>query len=76
MASISINIPDAIAPRVLGAFAGMHNYDAASGLTKAQFAKAIVAGYVKNTVRAWEANQAIETARLASIANSEVIQID
>lgn len=62
MATITINIPDAVAPRVLDAIAVRYEWDVNSGLTKAQFAKDVIIALLKDTVRIHEANTAAQQA--------------
>lgn len=63
MATVSVTIPDAIAPRVLNAICTAYNYDAAKDGTKPQFAKAVVARFLQEVTTAVEANAAAEAAR-------------
>lgn len=58
MATITINIPDAQVSRVLEAFTEGFGWTAASGMTKAAFAKAKVAEYVKETTLGYERQKA------------------
>lgn len=68
MATISLTIPDAVIQRVLDALTGTYGYrvtlddGSPNPQTKTQFAKAVVADYVKKIVRQWEAQQAGQTA--------------
>lgn len=76
MAQIIINIPDAVAVRVTNGICGAFNYtQAIEGVqnppTKAQFAKAQVIDFIKTTVKNYEANQAMETARSTVTADIE-----
>lgn len=66
MAQIIIDIPDAALTRVRDAFAAEFGWNADLGVTKAQFAKAQLAEYVKQIVRNYEGNLAAGTARKAS----------
>lgn len=66
MAQITINIPDAVAARVIDAVATRHGWSADSGLTKAQFAKRVIIGILKDTVKSHEANTAAEAAGQAA----------
>lgn len=55
MAQITINIPDAVLPRVINAFAAMYGYQATingqpNPVTKPQFAKQKVIEYVRRVV--------------------------
>lgn len=83
MASISITIPDAVANRVTNGLAGQYNYQATipapnpldppvpNPETKAQFAKRMVAKFIKDSVKAFEATQAAGTARDTAAADVE-----
>lgn len=63
MATVSITIPDEVVPRVLDAIAAQYGYDPNAGLTKAQFAKTILARFMKGVVVAYEATIAGEASR-------------
>jgi len=72
MASITINIPDSIAPRVLNGFAANYGYQETingqpNPQTKAQFAKATLIDIIKRAVTAAEAQTAVTAARNAAI---------
>lgn len=83
MASIQITIPDAVASRVTNGLAGQYNYQATipapnplnppvpNPETKAQFAKRMVAKFIKDSVKAFEATQAAGTARDTASADVE-----
>ena len=61
MATITLNIPDAVAPRVMDAYATLWNYEEfGAGQTKAQFAKAKIIEQIKNTVGQAERKAAAE----------------
>ena len=67
MAQITINIPDAIAPRVLNGFATHYGYQPTingepNPQTKAQFAKAKLIEIIKAAVRATEVQDASNAA--------------
>lgn len=66
MATISITVPDAVVARVLDAIAAQYGYDATRDGTKAQFAKAILARFMKEVVVAYEATAAGEASRKAA----------
>jgi hypothetical protein len=68
LATITINIPDAVVQRVLDAFADRYCWTAESGLTKAQFAKAVLVNLAKETVRMYEGRAAVDAAKAASDA--------
>ena len=81
---ITINIPDAIATRVVNGVAYQHGYadtiineqgeEIDNPETKAVYAKRMVIQNIKNAVRAYEATQAAETARQLAISavNDEI----
>ncbi len=84
MAAITINIPDAVAGRVMDAFASRYGWAAtipdpanptgpmiANPQAKAQFAKARVAAFVHDIVKAHEAVTAAETARIGAVAKAD-----
>jgi len=64
MTQITINIPDAVAPRVISGFAKRYNYPltledgSPNPETKAQFAKRKVLEYIRQAVREAEIDQA------------------
>jgi len=64
MTQITINIPDAVAPRVINGFAKRYNYattledGSANPETKTQFAKRKILEFVKRAVREAEIEQA------------------
>lgn len=62
MAQIIMNIPDQYIARILDAFAVVYGYDAADGLTKAQFAKSKVRDYIKEIVVRHEGSLARQAA--------------
>lgn len=59
MAQINLTVNDADLPDVLSAIAETHGYDPAKHGTKAAFAKAVVARYIRGVVREWRRNTAI-----------------
>lgn len=83
MASIQITIPDGVAARVTDGLAGQYNYQATipapnplnppvpNPETKAQFAKRMVANFIKDSVKAYEATQAARIARDTAAASVE-----
>ncbi len=75
MATININIPDAVLPRVLDAFATAYNYNAEKDGARAAFVKAQIARFVTEVVRANEAEVAVNSARNAASAksNTEIV---
>jgi hypothetical protein len=74
MAQIVLNIPDAVVGRVLDAVAATQGYVEGGSQTKAQFARAHVAGYVKEMVISYEASQAAREAANATrtLAEQEI----
>lgn len=75
MATLTINIPDAVAPRVLEAIAVTYAYDPAVNGTKAQFARATIATIVKDLVRSYEAREAAKAAQATAetAVNNDVV---
>lgn len=83
MALISITIPDAQLTRVVDGIAGQYNYQAmvpgaalsdppvTNPETKNAFVKRMMIKWVKESVKAWEATQASNTARDTAITNAE-----
>lgn len=63
MASITITIPDAVVNDVLDAFAVTYGWTADSGLTKAQFARARTADYIKNVYKNHLSSLALQQAQ-------------
>ena len=74
MAEIRLSIADAAMPRAVAALCALYGYEAAKerepALTEAQFAKRVVAGWVRDQVIVYETRQAAETARLAADAKA------
>ena len=66
MATITLTIPDAALPRVVDALCAYGGQAADSPVAKGAFAKGVVGSWVKSIVRAHEAQQAAEAARLAA----------
>jgi hypothetical protein len=58
MAQITINIPDAVLPRVINGLCDNNGYTVGSGLTRAQYAKKVVIDYIKGNVAALEGGTA------------------
>jgi hypothetical protein len=71
MATITITVPDAVVNRVLDAFAGTYQYNAATDGTKAAFAKKQLGLIAKRTTREWEASQASNSAYNAAFVAAE-----
>lgn len=66
MATLTIDIPDAVVNRCLNAVAATTGWTSTNGFTKAQWAKKVVATYLKNIVTQYEVRQAIETQEQSS----------
>lgn len=87
MATLQLNltVPDAQATAILNDFCAYHGYQAtlvdengvetANPQTRALFAKAKVAEFVKNSVKSYRANAEAELARQAQIAEVDAISI-
>lgn len=87
MATISITIPDGVAARVTNGLAGQYGYKAIipapnptdppvpNPESKAQFARRMVRQFIHESVRAYEASQASNTARDAAVvdANTNIV---
>jgi len=77
MATITITIPDAIAPRVINGFAKRYNYSPllengdANTETKAQFAKRKLVEFIKSAVREAEIQDAANTAATTAGASAD-----
>lgn len=81
MATVSINIPDTIAPRVLTAFANTYGYQAqipdpnnpgqtiANPVTEAQFAKTQLISHIKDVIYNYESSLAVQTALTDAMTN-------
>ena len=80
-AQVIVEIPDTQRDRVVAAICGQYNYqekvkkpdgtEIPNPETKPQFTKRIIASFVKESVKAWEANQAGEAARKSAISKVE-----
>lgn len=75
MATISVTIPDPVAPRVLDTLCRRWQYDASGGQTKAQFVRGYIARLLRSECRAQEASEAglAAEAAAASAADSEIV---
>jgi hypothetical protein len=71
MANITITVPDDQVNRILDGIAGAYRYNPATHGTKAQFARAVIARFVKETVKGYEAQTAGETARAAAETSAD-----
>jgi hypothetical protein len=76
MAQITITIPDDKIADVRDALCEAYGYSAESGLTKAQFAKKVVADFVKDVYRVSAGTKAAEAARLNAETAIKVIDIN
>lgn len=84
--NLSVTVPDAQATAILNDFCDYHGYqssftDEAGNITtnpqtKAQFAKAKVASFIKERIKAYRANKEAEIARQAQITSAEAISIE
>jgi len=61
--TMTINIPDAVAPQVVDGICAATNYDAASGKTKAQWAKEQVIRSIKNLAQSGSMKAALTTTK-------------
>lgn len=79
-ADITITIPDALLPRVIDGFCGAFNYDVnkstTTAETKAQFARRMMMGVIRQTVVSYEFNAAQTAAREGLDAAAQQIQND
>jgi hypothetical protein len=71
MATISLQIPDAVLPRVIDALCADGEWTSASPLTRAQFARQQIITYVRSVVRQHEARIAREAAAAEADAKAE-----
>lgn len=83
MAQIVIAIPDGVAARVTNGLAGQYGYKATipapnpadppvpNPESKAQFARRMVRQFIHETVKAYEASQAANTARDVAVADAD-----
>lgn len=83
MVTWTITIPDAAAQRVVDAFVTQYNYQEFSDdeeqtpnpESEVDFAKRHVRMFIKDILRAAEANQAAEDARLSAIEDADLVEI-
>lgn len=73
--SLSVTVPDAHAAAILADFCAYHGYVGGEGQTKAQFAKSVIARFVKECVKAQRASAAAEAARAAQVAEVDALVI-
>jgi hypothetical protein len=78
MAQITITIPDDKVAEVVAAFASAYNYtaNAAQGETQNQFARRMIAEFVKQIYQKETANQASTSAYNASISSTASTTIE
>lgn len=72
MASITIDVPDAVVPRCLDAIAATTGWTSGNGFTKAQWAKKVIATYVKSIVTQYEVRQAINAQEQTSASDLNI----
>lgn len=65
--TLSVTVPDAHAAAILADFCAYHGYVEGEGQTKAQFAKSVIAKFVKKSVMQQRSIAAAEAARAAQI---------
>lgn len=82
MATLSITIPDAIAPAVIDALAGHYGYTATVGdpsapnpETKAQFVRRMVAGHIRHLVQEYRTTQAARQAAATAESDADLNNI-
>jgi hypothetical protein len=73
MAQVSINIPDALLPRVVNAFCIKYNYNVGMGITKQEFARKCMIDIIRTTVTQTEESQAVLSAQQAAEISSQDI---
>lgn len=71
MATINLQIPDALLPRLLVAIADHYGWDPEGGQTRAQFAQSVLIRHCKDILRNHEANVAARQASAAKDAEIE-----
>lgn len=71
MATITLTIPDSIVNRVLDAVAASKGYGPGGGQTKAQFAKSVIATYLKSIVVDYEAKRDADAAFRATSLSAD-----
>jgi hypothetical protein len=76
MATISITIPDNNINDVVDALCDAYGYSAESGLTKAKFAKRVVADFVKEIYRSQVGAKAADAARVSAEAQAKAVDIN
>jgi hypothetical protein len=74
---ITLTFPESLRPRIVQAVANINGYQAQvpgpdgtpapNPVTRAQFARKMLKRYVRECVRAWEAQEAAEAARKAAV---------
>jgi hypothetical protein len=76
MATISITIPDNNLNDVIDAICDAYGWTADSGLTKAKFAKRVVADFVKEIYRSQVGTKAADSARVSAEAQAKAVDIN
>jgi hypothetical protein len=76
MAQITVNIPNDKISDVVEAFATGYGWTTGSGVTKAQFAKQVVADFVKRTYQNYVVENAATQARESAAASMSTIDIN
>lgn len=66
--SFSITVPDDKRAEIIQDFTDYHGYTVIDGVTRAEFARRLVIGFIRSSVRSHRAQQAAEAARTAAIA--------
>lgn len=73
--NLTLTIPDDKAAEILNDFCEYHGWTSKSQLTKTQFAKARIAEFVKESVKALRANREAKLARQTQIEEVDKIDI-
>lgn len=65
--TISIDIPDTLAPRVCEAFAITQGYDASAGQSKEEFVKSRLTAFLRDVTASYESGQAAQKAQQETV---------
>jgi hypothetical protein len=76
MATITVNIPDDKITEVKDAICEAYGWTAEIGMTKAQFAKRVVADFVKEIYRSQVGAKAADAARVSAEAQAKSVDIN
>lgn len=76
MATISITIPDNNLNDVIDALCDAYGYSVQSGLTKAKFAKRVIADFVKEIYRSQVGAKAADAARVNAESLAKAVDIN